>query len=493
MAYPSAMHGREAFDAIVVGGGPNGLAAAITLARARRSVQLFEAKGTVGGGCRSAELTLPGFVHDVCSAVFPLGRGSPFFAQLPLERHGLRWVEPEVQLAHPLNDGAAIVVRDPHATAKRLGPDADAYLRFTGPAIRQWDLIIGELAGPFHIPLDPRKLWAAARFGLRAIQPVTTLARRFQTPAARALLAGCAAHSMLALSEPLTGTFALIFLASTHAVGWPIAAGGSQRITDALAAHLIELGGEIVSGQPVTSLDALPPHQGALLDLTPRQVLDLAGERLRRCRGGERYLRQLRHFRYGPGAFKVDLAIDGPVPWRDQEVLRAATVHVGGTLEEIAAAEATVAEGRIPERPFVLFAQPSLFDPSRAPEGRHTVWAYCHVPNGSTADMTDRILAQIERFAPGFRDRILAVSTRGPADLERYDPNYVGGDIGGGRPDVWQFFTRPVARLDPYRTPDPTIFLCSSSTPPGAGVHGLCGWYAARSALRGVLRGSGDG
>jgi phytoene dehydrogenase-like protein len=479
----------SALDAIVVGGGPNGLAAAITLARAGRSVRLLEAQATVGGGCRSAELTLPGFVHDICSAVYPMGRGSPFFAQLPLERHGLRWIDSPVELAHPLDDGTAIMLRDLEATAKRLGSDADAYRDLVGPVVRDWDVVFGELAGPFHLPLDPRKLLAATRFGLRAIQPATLLARRFRTAPALALLAGCAAHSMLAFSEPLSAAFGLIFLASTHAVGWPIVAGGSQRLADALAAHLVELGGRIVTGERVGSLDELPPHRAALLDLSPRPVLEIAGSRLRRHRFGGWYVRQLRRFRYGPAAFKLDIALDGPIPWRDPQVLRAATVHLGGTFEEIAAAEAAVARGRIPERPFVLLAQPSLFDSSRAPAGRHTVWAYCHVPNGSQVDMTNRIVAQIERFAPGFRARILATSRWSPVDFERYDANYVGGDIAGGRPDIRQFFTRPALRPDPYRTPDPGVLLCSASTPPGAGVHGLCGWYAARSALRGVLRG----
>jgi phytoene dehydrogenase-like protein len=479
------MPGDKPFDAVVVGAGPNGLAAAIALARAGRSVQLIEAEATVGGGCRSAELTLPGFVHDVCSAVYPLGRASPFFSQLPLERHGLRWIEPEAELAHPLDDGAAILARDVHETARRLGADADAYQRLVAPAVRSWDVIIGQFAGPLRIPLTPRKLWVGARFGLRALQPATALARRFRTPAARALLAGCAAHSMLGLSELVTGAYGLIFLASAHAVGWPIAAGGAQRISDALASHLTELGGEIVRDRRITSLDQLPRHRAVLFDLAPRQILKIAGERLGRHGW---YARQLGRFRYGPGVFKIDIALDGPIPWRDPEVLRAATVHVCGTFEEVAAAEGDVARGRVPERPFVLLAQQSLFDATRAPLGQHTVWAYCHVPNGSTEDMTERIVAQIERFAPAFRDRILAISRRAPADFERYNPNYVGGDIGAGRPDIWQFFTRPAWKPDPYRTPDPAILLCSASTPPGAGVHGLCGWYAARSALRGVLR-----
>jgi len=479
---------RRGLDAVVVGGGPNGLAAAVALARAGRSVRLIEAEPTVGGGCRSAELTLPGFVHDICSAVHPIGRSSPFFAQLPLETHGLRWIQPDVPLAHPLDDGTGLLLRDLGATAERLGPDAQAYASLIGPVARGWDAVMGELAGPLRIPSSMRTALIGARFGWHALRSITGLAGRFRTPAARALLAGCGAHSMLGLTEPMSGAFGLIFLAAGHAVGWPIAAGGSQRITDALAGYLVELGGEIVTGSPIGSLDQLPPHRVALLDITPRQVLALAEVALRGHRGGERYVGQLRRFRYGPGTFKLDIALDGPIPWRDPEVLRAATVHVGGTLEEIVAAEAAVVAGRIPERPFVLLAQASLFDPTRAPPGRHTAWAYCHVPSGSTVDMSDRIIAQVERFAPGFRDRILAVSRRDPAGFERYNANCIGGDIGGGRPDLGQFFTRPVWRLDPYRTPDPRLLLCSSSTPPGGGVHGLCGWYAAQSALRGVLR-----
>lgn len=483
----------ESFDALVIGAGPNGLAAAITLAQAGRSVQVIESGPTVGGGCRSAELTLPGFTHDICSAVHPLARSSPFFSQLPLARYGLRWIEPDVQIAHPFEVGAAIVTRDLESTAARLGPDAGAYLDLVGRAVAEWDFVMSELVGPFRISLNPRRLVKAASFGFRAIQPATLLARRFRTPAARALLAGCAAHSMLRLSEPLSGGIGLVLLASAHAVGWPIAAGGSQQIANALTTHLNDLGGRVVTGQHIQSLDELPPHRAVLLDLAPRQVLEIAGKRLRHRRWGNLYRRQLRRFRYGPGVFKIDLALNGPIPWRDPEVLRAATVHLGGTMEEIVEAEATTAAGRIPERPFVLLSQPSLFDPSRAPEGRQTAWAYCHVPNGSTVDMTESMLNQIERFAPGLRHRILATATRGPAELERYNPNYVGGDIGAGRQDLRQFFTRPAVRPDPYRTPDPGILLCSSSTPPGPGVHGLCGWYAARSALRGVFRqSSGD-
>jgi phytoene dehydrogenase-like protein len=483
------MRGPE-FDALVVGAGPNGLAAAITLAGAGHSVQVVEATDAVGGGSRSAELTLPGFVHDVCSAVHPLGRASRFFRELPLDRYGLAWIDPPVPLAHPLDDGqTAFAFRDLDDTVAALGPDGRAYADLLGSMVRDWELITGDLTGPFRVPLRPVKALRAARFGLRGIQPLTTLARRFRTPQARALLAGCAAHSLLRLTEPMSAAFGLVLLGSTHAVGWPFATGGSQRIADALAAYLADLGGEVVTGRRVVDIAELPAHRVALLDLTPRQVLAVAGKRLRRHRLGGWYVRQLERYRWGPGVFKLDIATDGPIPWRDPRILRAGTVHLGGTLEEIAAGEHAVRHGRVAERPFVLLAQPSLFDPARAPAGKHTVWAYCHVPNGSPEDMTETILAQIERFAPGVRDRILALARRTPADIESANPNLVGGDIGGGLQDLRQFWTRPAVQIDPYRTPDPRLFLCSSATPPGNGVHGLCGWYAARSVMRHALRG----
>ncbi len=472
------------YDAVVVGAGPNGLAAAITLARAGRSVLVVEANDTIGGGARSAALTLPGFVHDVCSAIHPLGRGSPVLRAWPLAEHGLDWIEPPVQLAHPLDDGsAALIRRDVAATASGLGEDGDAYARMVGAVARDWDLIVRAVMGPIRIREPLLHPFVLARYGLWAIQPASLLWRRFRKPEARAVLAGTAAHSFLALEQLTSGAFGLSLLASAHAIGWPIPRGGTQSIADALASYLRSLGGVIMTGRRVTSLSELPPHRAVLMDLTPRQIMAIAGDRFRGP-----YAWQLRHYRYGPGVFKLDLALDGPIPWANPEVSQAGTVHLGGTAAEVAASERAVSRGRHAARPFVLVAQSSMFDPSRAPEGKHTVWAYCHVPNGSSMNMSEPILTQVERYAPGFRQRIIGRSAMGPAALESHNANLVGGDINGGLQDVRQLFTRPTIRLDPYATPDPTLFICSSSTPPGGGVHGLCGWHAARSALRGVLR-----
>jgi phytoene dehydrogenase-like protein len=472
---------RDAIDAVVVGGGPNGLAAAIVLARQGRSVTLYEGAPTVGGGVRSAELTLPGFVHDVCSAVYPFGRTSPFFREAGLERHGLRWIDPPIAIGHPLDDGSAVLLeRDLDTTAAGLGPDGDAYRRTLGPIVRGWDQLMPDLLAPFHLPLSPPRAVAMARFGLLALRSATSVAGRFSGERARALFAGAAAHSQIGLTEPVSAAAALVMLASAHADGWPIPAGGAGQVGEALAAELTALGGSIETGRVIADLAQLPPHRVALFDVTPRQLLAIAADRL-----PAGYRRALERFRYGPGTFKLDLALDGPIPWRAAELDRAGTVHVGGTYEEIARSEGDVAAGRLPDQPFVLLAQQSRFDRSRAPEGQDTVWAYCHVPNGSTVDMSESILRQIERFAPGFRDRIIATTATNPAQFEAYNANDVGGDIGGGRMDLRQLFTRPSLRLfDPYSTPDPAIFLCSASTPPGGGVHGMAGLHAARSAAR---------
>ena len=466
------------YDAVVVGAGPNGLAAAIELARAGRSVLVREAAEVVGGGLRSDELTLPGFVHDVCSAIHPLAAASPFFRTLPLSEHGLEWIEPPVPLAHPLDEGEAVVLRRSVAeTAEGLDADAGAYRRLFGPPVAAWDRLEDALLGPLlRVPRHPIAL---ARFGLGALQPATTLARRrFRGEPARALFAGLAAHSILPLERPATASFGLVLGTTAHAVGWPLPRGGSQRIADGLASYLRSLGGEILTGAPVESLDELRAPT-VLCDVGPRQLLRLAGDRLPR-----RYRRALERFPYGPGVFKLDWALSGPIPWAASECAQGGTVHLGGTLEEIAASERSPEDGETSERPFVLLAQPTLFDPSRAPEGRHTAWAYCHVPNGSTADLTDAIERQVERFAPGFRERILARSVLAPADLERRNPNLVGGDIAGGSNELRRLLARPALRPIPYSTPLEGVYLCSASTPPGGGVHGMCGYLAARAALR---------
>ncbi len=468
-------------DAVVVGAGPNGLAAAVTLARAGLSVEVLEAADSIGGGTRSEELTLPGFVHDVCSTIHPLGAGSPVFRDLPLAEHGLEWIHPPAPAAHPLSDGRAVILeRRLGDTAAALGPDGRAWRRLVGPFVRHWDDLTDTALGPLLRP--PRHPVVLTKFGLKAMWPATGLARHtFDGEAARAVFAGLAGHAILDLGRPLTSSFGLMFAASAHAVGWPVAKGGSQRIAEALASYLRSLGGTVVTGRRVASLADLPPARVVLFDLTPRQVVAIAGDRMAPIPR-----RRLGRFRYGPGAFKVDYALDGPVPWAAEGVDRAAAVHLGGTMEEIASAEHEVARGRHAERPYLLCAQSSLFDDTRAPDGKHTFWAYCHVPHGSTVDMTTAIETQIERFAPGFRDLVLARHAHSPADLERHDANYIGGDVAGGSHGGLQLFARPNLAIDPYalHINGMEAFLCSSSTPPGAGVHGMCGWWAARSALR---------
>jgi phytoene dehydrogenase-like protein len=470
-------------DAVVVGAGPNGLAAAIALARAGHSVRVLEAEETIGGGSRSAELTLPGFVHDVCSAVHPHPLASPFLRDLPLAEHGLELVHPELPLAHPLDDGGAVVLdRSVDATAASIGgADGEAYRKLLGPLVRDAEKLMPAILGPLRPTRHPVAL---TRFGLLGLRSAKGLARRFDAPRARALVAGNAAHSMLRIDRPPTSAVALVLLLTGHHVGWPVARGGSQAVADALASIARSHGAEIVTGHRVERIGELDDARAVLLDVTPRQVLALAGERL-----PSRYRKALEGYRYGPGVFKLDWALDGPIPWTAPECARAGTVHVGGTFEEIAASEAAVTHGRHAERPYVLVAQASACDPSRAPAGKHTGWAYCHVPSGSTRDMTDAIEGQIERFAPGFRERVLARASMHAAEMEAYNPNYVGGDINGGRMDLGQLFTRPVARPVPYTTPDPRLFICSSATPPGGGVHGMCGYFAAQAALRRLRRG----
>jgi phytoene dehydrogenase-like protein len=469
-------------DAVVVGSGPNGLAAAVELARGGFSVRVLEARAEIGGGTRTAALTLPGFSHDVCSGCHPMGILSPFFRTLDLEAHGLRWILPRASVAHPLDDQPAVLLRRSlDETARDLGEDGEAYRKLFTPFLRAPHALLADLLAPLRLPRHPL---AMARFGLPGLLPATVALRaRFRGARARAVLAGCAAHSILPLERPLTAAVAMIFGLTAHVEDWPVAAGGSQAITGALASLLRQLGGRIETGAPVRRLADVPPARVVLFDLSPNQLADLGESVL-----PARYVRRLRRYRYGPGAFKLDWALDGAIPWRDPRCLEASTVHVGGTLEEIAAAEAAVWRGEHPERPFVLVVQQSQFDPSRAPAGKHTGYAYCHVPAGSAVDRTAAIEQQIERFAPGFRDRILARHQTTPADLERENPNYVGGAITGGVADLFQFFARPVARLDPYSTPHPRLFLCSASTPPGGGVHGMCGYFAAQSAQRRLER-----
>ena len=462
-------------DAIVIGAGPNGLAAAIELARSGQSVRLYEANPTVGGSCRSAELTLPGFIHDICSAVHPLGAGSAFFSTLPLEKYGLEFIHSPHVLAHPFDDGsAAIVDRSIETTGENLGRDGAAYRDLFKPLVERWHELSLDILGPPRLPKHP---FLAARFGINAIRSAKALATsRFKDDKTRALFAGMAGHSFLSLDQLTTSAFGMVLTLLGHAHGWPIAKGGSQSIANALAAHFEDLGGEILTNHRVESLSDLPRAKATLCDLTPRQILRVAGSAL-----PSGFRRSLSRYRYGPGAFKLDWALSDPVPWKSPECSKAATVHLGGSFAEILASEKLVNSGQHPEKPFVLLCQPTLFDLSRAPLGKHTLWAYCHVPNGSQVDMTEKIENQIERFAPGFRDCILARSVMNPAKLEQHNANLVGGDINGGSQHLAQMFTRPTARL--YSTPAKGLYICSSSTPPGGGVHGLCGYHAARLAL----------
>jgi phytoene dehydrogenase-like protein len=467
-------------DAVVVGSGPNGLTAAIVIARTGRRVVVVEAAETWGGGCRSAGLTRPGFVHDLCSAVHPFAVGSPVFRSLPLAAHGLEWIEPPVMVAHPFDQGsAACVYRSVARTADTLAGDGAAYTDLIAPLVDRWPQIEPAVLGPPRWPDHPIAL---ARFGLPALQPLDRLARRrFRGAAARALAAGIGAHSMLPLDTRPPSGIGLALNVMAHVAGWSFPRGGAQRLADALAAHLRSLGGEIVTGTAVASIDDLPAAKAILFDLSPRPLLRLAGSRF-----PPRYRRALERFRYGMGVFKVDWALDAPIPWRNPEVAGAGTVHLGGTLAEIASSERDAWEGRHADRPFVLLAQPTLFDRSRAPQGKHVAWAYCHVPHGSDADMLPRIERQIERFAPGFRERVIARSVMRPSDFEQRNPNFVGGDIGAGASILSQLFTRPTWRT--YSTPVRGLYICSASTPPGVGVHGMCGYHAAQRALSEVLR-----
>ncbi len=466
------------YDVVVVGSGPNGLAAAVRVAHAGRSVLVLEAAPTIGGGTRSAELTRPGFVHDVCAAVHAMGVSSPALADEVLGEQAIRWIYPEIPLAHPLDGGrVGVLWRTVDQTADALGADARRWRRLMRPLVDSWPKLFPQLMGPvLSVPEHPLVM---GRFGVNALQPATWLARRFVTDEAAALFGGCAAHAMLPLDRPLTSAFGLMLAAGAHADGWPVAAGGSQTVADALVARLIELGGEVQTEVTVRSMADLPSHRVAMFDTNPAQLAAIAGDAL-----PGRYRARLLRFRHGPGAFKIDYALDGPVPWTNEACRRAGTVHVVGSFAELAAAEAEVAFGRMPARPLVLVAQQSVCDPSRAPAGKHTLWTYAHVPAGYAGDATQAIEAQIDRFAPGWRDVILARHVAGPADLARHNLNYVGGDIAGGAHAAMQLIFRPTMALRSYSTPNPALWLCSASTPPGAGVHGMCGWNAAGRVLR---------
>lgn len=472
---------KTEYDAIVVGSGPNGFAAAITLQQQGLSVLLVEAKKEIGGGMRTQALTLPGFLHDVCSAVHPMAVLSPFFKSLSLEDYGLELIQPKHAAAHPFDDGTAGVLdQSVEETAKGLGKDEDAYLNFMSPVVRDLPKLLPDLLGPFPIPKYPLAL---AEFGLKAIPSAVFMANKFKTKQARGLWAGMAAHAIQPLENLTTSAIGLMLMAAGHVAGWPIPKGGSQSIANALAAKFLALGGEIQTNFLVKSLSQLPPAKVVLFDTTPKQLVEIAGEKL-----SASYINRLAKYRYGMGVFKIDWALSEPIPFKAEACRSAGTIHLGNTLEEIAEGERMTSEGKPSQKPYVLLSQPSVFDKSRAPKGKHTAWAYCHVPNGSKEDMTAAIENQVERFAPGFKDVIIARNTMNTEQMEAYNPNYIGGDINGGVQDVFQLYTRPVLSLSPYRTSDAGIYLCSSSTPPGGGVHGMCGYHAAKTALKDIFK-----
>jgi phytoene dehydrogenase-like protein len=466
------------YDAVIIGSGPNGLAAAIRLAQEGHSVKVFEQAETVGGGTRTLELTQPGFQHDICSAIHPMAKSSPFLNTLPLENYGLEWVQPEVPVAHPLDDQpAGALFRSFDKTVAHLQADGPVYKKLAKPFLDSWNDLLPDLLAPFS--LLPGHPILMARFGLQAMRSANGFADKFSTTKTRALFAGLAGHGIMSFDQPATAAIGLVLGFAAHTVGWPYPRGGSHQITKSMAKYFESLGGEIETNAPISSLDQLPKSATVFFNNTPQQIIDIAGSKL-----SSSYRKKLQKFNYGSGIFKLDFALSEPIPWKDELCRKAGTVHLGGTFEEIAVSEEAAANGRHPDKPYVLVAQQSIGDENRAPEGQHTGWAYCHVPNGSTKDMTEPIINQIERFAPGFRDCIIDQHAMNTKAMHSYNPNYIGGDINGGRQDITQLFTRPAGLFDPYHIPDTNMYICSSSTPPGGGVHGMCGYHAAESALR---------
>lgn len=464
------------YDAVVVGSGPNGLAAAITMQQQGLKVLIVEAKATIGGGMRTAELTIPGYKHDICSAVHPLGSSSPFFKSLPLQEFGLQWINPPAALAHPFDDGTtAMLYPSLNATASTLGEDAHKYLSLIGPLVEDWNAMAPSLLGPLTIPSE---LLKTARFGLQAIKSAQQFVKSFKGYKAKAFFGGLAAHSMLALDQQMSASFGLVLGAIGHVVNWPFPKGGSQSLADAMAAYFQSIGGTIQTDTHIRGLKQIPPAKVILFDLGPKQLLEIVREKF-----PQGYIKRMEKYRYGMGVFKIDWALSDPIPFTAPQCKQAGVIHVGGAYPEIAASEKSASQNKVHDKPFVLLAQPSLFDDTRAPKDNHTAWAYCHVPHGSTVDMADAIERQITRFAPDFKDVILARHTMNTVDMQYYNPNYIGGDINGGVQDIWQHFSRPILRWSPYTTPLPNIYLCSSSTPPGGGVHGMCGFHAAKKAL----------